>query len=341
MNCNHIQENLSQYLDDRLDDEKRGEIEDHLAACSRCLPEAKLLSDGIKGISALPEIEPPAGFSQRVMARIRSEKEKPTLWNRLFQPLWIKIPLHATGVLLAVGLGVYLFSLNEPIQMKIAEPVPSEPAPSLKQAPANEVKTAEPRKGEGAPMTAAPSAGAPGPFADSDQGPAPTSRIDPFEKAGPAASAERDRPMPAQERRSEAEPVPEALSQRKSAAPEQGVPDIVLTLRPNEPAETTAALTTRIKQAAERSRGKVFALVKEPDPKGVNLNFWLNLPSSEYDPFKKELSRLGSVLSESTPAGAPSRPRSESPSPIQVKVTFLFEDPKEIAAPPASAPPQK
>lgn len=338
MNCHQIQEQLSQYLDNRLDDEKRSEIEEHLAACPRCLPEAKLLSDGIKGVAGLPEIAPPAGFSQRVMTRIRNEKEKPTFWSRLFQPLWVKIPLHATGVLLAVGLGVYLFSLNEPVQMELAQPVPSEPAPSPK-ASADEAKPAAPEKKETVPMAAAPSAAAPQQFADS--GPAPTDRMEPFEKEEPAAPAPLDRPMQAKESRSEAGPAPEALGRRKGAAPEQGVPDIVLTLQPNPPADTIAFLTTKVKRAAERNRGKLFALVQEPDPKSTKLNFWLNLPLSEYDPFKAELSRLGTVLSESRPAGAAPRSGIEASSQIQVRVMFLFENPKEVEPARPSAPPRK
>lgn len=134
MNCDQIQEQLSEYLDHRLEDaDRRRAIEDHLASCPRCLPEAKQLRDGIKGVAGLPEVELPAGFSRRVMARVREEEAGPTLWKRLFQPLRIKIPLHATGLLLVVGLAVYLYQANEPAQMKMAQSLSSETAPAPAQ----------------------------------------------------------------------------------------------------------------------------------------------------------------------------------------------------------------
>ncbi|WDT76833.1 MAG: DUF2275 domain-containing protein [Candidatus Manganitrophus sp.] len=135
MNCDQIQEQLSEYLDNRLEDaDRRRAIEDHLASCPRCLPEAKQLRDGIKGVAELPEVELPAGFSQRVMARVREEGAEPTLWERLFQPLRIKLPLHATGLLLVVGLAVFLYRSNEPMEQMV-QSIPSEAAPALKQAP--------------------------------------------------------------------------------------------------------------------------------------------------------------------------------------------------------------
>lgn len=345
MNCQQIQEKLSQYLDNRIDDEKRREIEEHLAGCPRCLPEARYLSDGIKGVAGLPEIEPPAGFSARVMTRIRSEKETPTRWARLFQPLWIKIPLHAAGVLLAFGLGVYLFSANEPAQMEIARTAPSKPAPALKQAPASEMKAPEPPKEERAPTAAAPPPPELPPLADSRSDLDQSNRMASLEKEGPAAPAPAARPAEAKVLRPEAGASPEALGQRKSAAPEQGEPDVVLTLQPNGPADKTAALTTRMKQAAERSHGKLFALINEPGQKETKLNFWLNLPPSEYDRFKAELSQFGTVLSESRPGAAAARPGIEPPLSIQVRATFVLENQMEnqsdtdSAAPPA--PPRK
>lgn len=327
MNCHQIQEQLSLYLDNRLDNEKRREIEAHLASCPRCLPEAKLLSDGIKRVAGLPEIEPPAGFSQRVMTQIRSEAETPTLWARLFQPLKTKLPLHATALLLVVGLAVYLYRTNEPSQREMIAPSKrSDASPSLKQEGA---KPIEPQREEDAPVMAAPSAPPEQQrFADSNQSAAETDRLESLAEEKRAPSAPAQGLMKSKERRSDTEPASGSASRRERVGPDPVSPDAALTLSPHEATDKTAALTSRMKEAAERSGGKVFALIKDTPEGALKLNYWLNLPRPEYGRFKTELSQIGRILSESQPASA--APRSGlKPSPsMQIMVTVILENSK-------------
>jgi hypothetical protein len=115
MKCEEIQRYLSDFLDKSLDNERARAIEDHLAACSRCSEEMTSLAECQRLVSGLPAVELPLGFTNRVMARVREAANPPSLWERLFLPLRIKIPLEATAVVLIAVLAAYIYQ-KEPLQ---------------------------------------------------------------------------------------------------------------------------------------------------------------------------------------------------------------------------------
>ena len=115
MNCGEVQKYLSDFLDKSLDNERAQAIEDHLAACSRCSEEMASLAECQRFVSGLPPVELPLGFTNRVMARVRKAANPPSLWERLFLPLRIKIPLQATAVVLVAVLAAYIYQ-KEPLQ---------------------------------------------------------------------------------------------------------------------------------------------------------------------------------------------------------------------------------
>ncbi len=130
MRCDQVQERLSEYLENLLDAESHTSVHDHLSSCPHCQAEVQNLAQTRKAVSDLPSVEPPPGFSQKVMARIREEAERPNLWQRLFLPLRIKIPVHAMTILLMGGLAIYLYQVNKPVQTEVAKLAPSEPNPT-------------------------------------------------------------------------------------------------------------------------------------------------------------------------------------------------------------------
>src|SRR5262249_28259058 len=115
MNCAEVQKYLSDFLDKGLDDERVRAIEDHLATCSLCSEELAGMAECQKLVSGLPIVEPPLGFTNRVMARVREAAHPPSLWERLFLPFRIKIPLQATAVVLIAVLTAHIYQ-NEPLQ---------------------------------------------------------------------------------------------------------------------------------------------------------------------------------------------------------------------------------
>ncbi|MGH7845847.1 MAG: anti-sigma factor family protein [Candidatus Binatia bacterium] len=125
MNCDEVQTRLSEYLEKSLDPTTTTDAERHLASCSQCRAEAESLADCIRHVASLPTVDPPLGFTQRVMAQVREIETKPSLWERLLFPLRIKIPIHATAVVLISILAVYLLEKDSP--RKQAQPA-AEPA---------------------------------------------------------------------------------------------------------------------------------------------------------------------------------------------------------------------
>jgi len=113
MNCDEIQAQLSEYLDRSLGAAPMALVEEHLAACPPCREETELLSETIGQVAALPLVEPPLGFTQRVMAHVREIEPQPRLWQRVFLPLRQKLPVQATALVVLGILGAYLLQKEE------------------------------------------------------------------------------------------------------------------------------------------------------------------------------------------------------------------------------------
>jgi len=114
MNCQEVQAWLSDYLEQSLDAANLEIIENHLSLCPFCRAEADHLKECIRYIATLPSVDPPIGFTQRVMAQAREIEMQPSLWERLLFPLRIKIPIQATAVVMIGILAIYLLNKEPP-----------------------------------------------------------------------------------------------------------------------------------------------------------------------------------------------------------------------------------
>jgi hypothetical protein len=137
MNCEEVQTRVSEYLERSLDAISMKSIEVHLSSCSRCRADANSLADCIQEVAGLPLVDPPLGFAQRVMAHVGEIEKKPTLWERLFLPTRVKIPLQATAVVLIGALAVVLSQKEEKLNKQDfsqpAAPAITSPAPSAQK----------------------------------------------------------------------------------------------------------------------------------------------------------------------------------------------------------------
>jgi len=122
MECKHIQERLPAYREEHVDLEEKKAIEQHLSSCQPCSRALHDLKKTDELIKKLPEVEPPAWMTQKIMARVRAEEEKKKgLLQRLFYPLRIKIPIEVFATLLIAVAAVYVFKAVEP-QMRPVGP---------------------------------------------------------------------------------------------------------------------------------------------------------------------------------------------------------------------------
>jgi hypothetical protein len=109
MNCVEAQKHFAELLDHSRDERLR-KVNDHLTACARCTEELAALAACQQLVSGVPPVEPPVGFTTRVMAEIRDAADhRSTVWQRLFLPVQSRLPLHATAVILISVLAVFIY----------------------------------------------------------------------------------------------------------------------------------------------------------------------------------------------------------------------------------------
>ncbi len=128
MECSNIQEKLSAYTESIVSSEEKLLIEEHLKSCQKCSKSLAELRKTVKYAQNLDEIEPPQWLTQKIMARVRSEvvatrfraEPKKGLFQKLFYPLHIKLPIEAFAAIAIVITAVYIFKTIQP-EMKVVQ----------------------------------------------------------------------------------------------------------------------------------------------------------------------------------------------------------------------------
>jgi len=127
MDCKRIEEKLPAYLEGALPPEEVKLVEGHLVACPNCRRALEDLVKADKLVRDLEEAEPPPWLKQRIMERVRVERERREgFLQRLFYPLHIKVPATALATVLIAVFAVYIFRALEP-ETRYLHQVPSEP----------------------------------------------------------------------------------------------------------------------------------------------------------------------------------------------------------------------
>ncbi len=281
--CEEIQAWLSDYLEGTLESGRHRAVEDHLYLCPNCLAVADDLAESIKSVASLPSVDPPPGFTQRVMTQVREEAARPSLWERIFQPFSIKIPIHATAVVLVGIFAVYLYQKSEAPQRELSKSVPAESKMVLRQ-------DFKERDAQLAPRAAAPMA-------------LSQKKAELADDVGTAgALSSRDRAL--EEMR--AAPIRRAEMAKKPAAK---TGQYELALVPQTFAEGGKDLRQRVDELVKKFQGQIIqprdaiSKMKQDSPVQPE-TLWITLPATEYQRFKTELASLGRVQeSKVVPAG--------------------------------------
>ncbi len=308
MNCEETQPLLSAYLDGQVDETQRRTVEAHLSTCAHCRADAAALRQTIASIGSLSSVEPPPGFSQRVMAQVREEaRERPSFWRSLFFPLWAKVPLQAATVLLIGGLAVYLYQASkpvQPVQMEMKD-APTQRTPAAPpQSKAAELDAMQESKAERMPLSGVADRGA---FTQ------PPSKVV-AAKEKPAAVGgmmEKISPQPVQTAHYELILTPQKTLERMEV------------LAPKLQAAITRAGATSVRTQDDRE-GFKRNLLLEPE------TIWLAIPEDQYNRLKTELGALGTITSEiqSSPP-----PRADHSASLRIKLVILLPKQKENQVP--------
>jgi len=305
MKCEEVQERLSEYLEGLLDRDAAGRVRDHLTACARCREELGTLTETRRAVNDLPAADPPAGFTQRVMARVREEADRPKLFHRLFLPIHLKIPIHALALLLVGGIAVYLYQSYPPAQPVLPGSTPSEPEPmARRELVAPEARVPESAESFNRPMAE--------------------------EKLKKTITDEAAR-APAIAGKSE-----EAVGELKSATPPvEAVVDFRLGITPRGPFKDAKVMDSKLEELAKQMGGKyirprenIASLERDDlDQSGTVL---LVIPADRYDRFKTELASVGKIEEEvravpsSPDAGTSSSPRPPAKTSPFLKIQLIL-----------------
>ena len=299
--CEEIQAWLSDYLEGTLESGRHRAVEDHLYLCPTCQAAANDLEESIRSVAGLPSVDPPPGFTQKVMAQVREEAAGPSIWDRIFLPFSIKIPIHATAVVLVGVLAVYLYQKSEAPQRELSKSVPAE---SL-MASREDFKE---RDAQSAPRAAAP-------LALSQQ------KAELGDEVGGARTLRsQDRPLE-EMRASSLRRAKKAQTQAAKAGQYQ------LALEPRRFTEGGKDMQLRLDELVKRFRGQIIqpadAIKKLKQDSSVQAQtLWIALPAAEYQRFKTELASLGRVQESKVIPVEPSDP-AESPDQLRIQLTIL------------------
>ncbi|MCM2358044.1 MAG: DUF2275 domain-containing protein [Geobacteraceae bacterium] len=301
-----IRRKLSAYLDNAVSGEEKEEVKRHLGRCGNCRAALADLEMTIGRLRSLPQVEPPPWLAGKIMAKVReAAAPKRGLWQRLFFPLHVKLPLAALALLFICVAGYYLARTVSPeLPLTAPPPVAREEAP----APA----TAPPQPS--APQTSLPEAPAPLPPAapgspaavpqQKMEAPATAPLPSPAQAPTPAMPA---KPMPPPELQSadeeigvgrealrplgrEEKGVSRGMMQQKKAAEDEALPagKAEVTLRVSDPA--TAAET--IEQAVTRHGGRISGQAYS----GESHLLFIRIEAQRLPGLLDRLGRIGTVL---------------------------------------------
>jgi len=308
MKCEQVREKLSEYLDGVLDRDTSALIESHLASCTHCQAEVQVLTEAKRAVASLPVVDPPPGFSQRVMSRVREETESPNLFRRLFFPMLIKIPIHALALLLVGGIAVYLYQTLQPVQPVTTKSIP----------PAPERMARQEQNAPAAPQPGRRESFAPPPMEQKLKG-------DRTDEAGRAKTkiGKMEEPV-----RSLAAAPPLA----KSAA----AYNLIVTAQGQYDAKI---INSKLEELTKKMGGKFIGPNEsvgslERDSLHRVETVWVEIPADRYDRFKTELAALGKIDEETRTApsspesAAPAAPRppAETPSLLRIQLTLRPAD---------------
>lgn len=111
MDCTGTKKLLNEYLDKALTDEPMALVREHLGSCASCERDFRELLRARSALKSAPRFDAPAGFSSRVMKKIRLEEDACAEEPGLFRWLW-SMPMHlklaeAAAIVILIATGVY------------------------------------------------------------------------------------------------------------------------------------------------------------------------------------------------------------------------------------------
>ena len=112
--CRNIETELSALIDGELAGEQQAEVIAHLDHCPDCARRVGELQRLASGLGTLPKLDPPAQFLRNIKRKLRPARPLVPWKEKLFQPVWPKVPLAALAAVVVVAGGVWLIQPEGP-----------------------------------------------------------------------------------------------------------------------------------------------------------------------------------------------------------------------------------
>jgi hypothetical protein len=112
MKCVDVKKYLSEYIDGKLLGELHEQVEKHLLSCRACSEELDALMTVKEHLGKMKEIEAPQDFISSIHKRIEEDSVLKKIFNTLFKPASIKIPLELAAGLTAVIVVIILLNMQ-------------------------------------------------------------------------------------------------------------------------------------------------------------------------------------------------------------------------------------
>lgn len=117
----HVGDDLTALLDGALPEERRAEVEAHLAGCAACRALRSDLARTLSVLQALPAPPPPAaGFEQRFYARLARERPRRASFLDRFLDHPLRWLVPATGLAAALLVGAWVNRAHERSDLEMA-----------------------------------------------------------------------------------------------------------------------------------------------------------------------------------------------------------------------------
>lgn len=302
-NHDDIRKLLPAYCSGDLEPAERIRVEEHLNSCPECSADLADLEITLRLIRSTPRVEPPPWMTSRIIARLREETAAKRSWlQRIFFPLYIKLPLEFVALLMVCVSGYFLArnvetEMQRPIPQLREAPVPSktpEHPAQVREAPARSKKSSQSTEAIIETKTVQAPERKPVP----EPPPAPQSATRPAsppvaEPAAPRAS-------------STYAPASPAYMQERS----KSLPGFDFDMQPEAPRMQPYDRAERAESALRKETVKRFEM-KESEPAGavqlprLRLRLSINDPATAGEAVRQVLSRSGGTVveGEQAPSG--------------------------------------
>ena len=110
-----MEEKLAAYIEDSLSKEEKAIIEDRLKESEEMRESLSGLRKTIQLLQGIEEVETPNWFTEKIMSRVREGTEqKKGIFERLFFPLHIKLPIQAFAAIFLVAVTIFIYRAYKP-----------------------------------------------------------------------------------------------------------------------------------------------------------------------------------------------------------------------------------